>query len=58
MNIGVFPWVMLASTTLFFEPNWVFNIPLVSKILNETPEKKFCGSLNTAKKVNNFLFFL
>jgi hypothetical protein len=26
-NIGVFPWMMLAATTLFFEPSWPRNLP-------------------------------
>ncbi|MGH1348262.1 MAG: HTTM domain-containing protein [Nannocystales bacterium] len=26
-SIGVFPWLMLAATTLFLEPDWAFRIP-------------------------------
>lgn len=30
-SIGVFPWLMLAATTLFFEPDWVRRIPKLGK---------------------------
>ena len=56
MNIGIFPWVMLASTTLFFEPDWVFNIPGVSSILNRATTKKFTGKISTKQKVSRIYY--
>eukprot|EP00012_Vannella_robusta_P006578 CAMPEP_0206196994 /NCGR_PEP_ID=MMETSP0166-20121206/8772_1 /ASSEMBLY_ACC=CAM_ASM_000260 /TAXON_ID=95228 /ORGANISM="Vannella robusta, Strain DIVA3 518/3/11/1/6" /LENGTH=366 /DNA_ID=CAMNT_0053614561 /DNA_START=143 /DNA_END=1240 /DNA_ORIENTATION=- len=58
MNIGIFPWVMLASTTLFFEPDWVFNIPGVSSLIEPAKEVKFKGKLDFKKKFVLLLFCL
>jgi len=32
-NIGVFPWMMLGATTLFFAPDWPRRVPLVRDLL-------------------------
>lgn len=41
-NIGVFPWFMLAATTLFFEPDWPRRIPWlgpwIDRALGPVPE--------------------
>jgi len=50
MNIGIFPWVMLASTTLYFEPDWFFNIPGMDKLIERVPVIKFRGNKFSLKQ--------
>ena len=58
MNIGIFPWVMLASTTLFFEPDWIFNLPGVAQIISPAKEVPFTGQFGWKRKLILLLFFL
>ena len=51
MNIGIFPWVMLASTTLFFEPDWVYRIPGVTKLVSPAKPTIFTGKISLTKKI-------
>lgn len=59
-NIGVFPWMMLASTTLYFEPDWLlrliawfnrkpyFRDPVTTKLPNDYAKK---GQKLTKKQI-------
>jgi vitamin K-dependent gamma-carboxylase len=38
-NIGIFPWFMLAATTLFFHPSWPRSMPLFGKDVDEQLER-------------------
>jgi len=51
MSIGIFPWVMLASTPLFFNSDWAFKIPFVTNFITPDPNKVFTGKLTLSKKI-------
>ena len=58
-NIGIFPMVMLASTTLFFEPDWIYKLlPFLPGRSPPSALKKFRGPLSFRKKVRPFFLFL
>jgi hypothetical protein len=47
--IGVFPWLMIASTALFFGPSWPRRIPRVGEWLDGTPERQTSDSLGSPR---------
>jgi len=57
-NIGIFPWMMLASTTFYFSPDWprrVYHYFSSSKTYKPIPTKKFS---ETAPRKINFWEYL
>ena len=37
-HIGIFPWLMMAATTVFFEPDWPRRLPFLKRARPEVPQ--------------------